>query len=207
MANPPGPQISGLVPLWERTLGCSVFSVKFVEGACRCGKAVAESRGAGPRAVEARGEVGLGNLFSGVCLQAERSAGPRRSWSRRCWWIRREREGNAKANAKANAKGTEKEREGHAKRKREGNAKPKGMLKAEKGIRRGVTTSRARAPLACAVPVRVPRNSHARARGARPCTMQRMLWRPLWLGVGVDRHLPKAKRRCLGIRGVFAQNT
>ena len=84
-------------------------------------------------AVEARGEVGLGNLFSGVCLQAERSAGPRRSWSRRCWWIRREREGNAKANAK----GTEKEREGHAKRKREGNAKPKGMLKAEKGIRRG----------------------------------------------------------------------
>jgi hypothetical protein len=44
-----------------------------------------------------------------------------------------EREGNAKANAK----GTEKEREGHAKRKREGNAKPKGMLKAEKGIRRG----------------------------------------------------------------------
>jgi hypothetical protein len=154
-------------------------------------------------AVEARGEVGLGNLFSGVCLQAERSAGPRRSWSRRCWWIRREREGNAKANAK----GTEKEREGHAKRKREGNAKPKGMLKAEKGIRRGVTTSRARAPLACAVPVRVPvrvprmkkifaRTRHARARPGHArcsaCCCVRCGWGSEWTDT--------SPRRCLGIR-------
>ena len=147
-------------------------------------------------AVEARGEVGLGNLFSGVCLQAERSAGPRRSWSRRCWWIRREREGNAKANAK----GTEKEREGHAKRKTRREREAEGNAKSREGNSSGghdLTSARA----ACVRRTRSRSKKFARTRSA-PGHMHdaaRMLWRPR-CGWGSEWN-DTSPRRCLGIRG------
>ena len=108
-------------------------------------------------------------------------------------------EGNAKGTRRLTRRERKRNAKGMRSEKREGNAKPKGMLKAEKGIRRGVTTSRARAPRACAVPVRVPRNSHARARRPATCTMQRMLWRPR-CGWGSEWN-DTSPRRCLGIRG------
>ena len=107
-------------------------------------------------------------------------------------------EGNAKGTRRLTRRERKRNAKGMRSEKREGNAKPKGMLKAEKGIRRGVTTSRARAPRACAVPVRVPRNSHARARRPAMHDAAHAVASALWLGVGVERHLPKAMPRNTG---------